>query len=225
MKQLLNVVNMDNLNLTEYLKSLPLFSGVDENRLSEAVSLSEVRDYGKGEQITSDTPSLFCVIHGLACVYRVEGGRSVILNTIKSGGVFGAAQLFSEDCVFSSVQAARRCSCLVIPRAAVTKLLQNDGVFTVNYIAFLSDRIRFLNSKIASYTAGDGEKTLANYLLSLPADDGAVRLPSNMSRLSQYLNISRPTLYRAFSSLCECGIIEKNGASVRIISEEKLKQI
>jgi len=103
--------------------------------------------------------------------------------------------------------------------------LRHDSRFTVNYIAFLSDRIKFLNKKIAAFTAGDGEKTLADYLLSLPENDGAVRLPSNMSRLSQYLNISRPTLYRAFSSLSERGIIEKNGAAVKIISVEKLKQI
>ena len=225
MKQLLNVVNMENLNLTEYLKSLPLFSGVDENRLSEVVSASAVLSYEKGAEISADAPSLFCVIHGGACVYRVEGGRSVILNTIKSGGVFGAAQLFSTDSVFSSVRASCRCTCLVIPRTVVTELLRHDSRFTVNYIAFLSDRIKFLNKKIAAFTAGDGEKTLADYLLSLPENDGAVRLPSNMSRLSQYLNISRPTLYRAFSSLSERGIIEKNGAAVKIISVEKLKQI
>lgn len=225
MKQLLNVVNMENLNLTEYLKSLPLFSGVDENRLSEAVSLSEVRDYGKGEQITSDTPSLFCVIHGLACVYRVEGGNTVLLNSIKSGGVFGAAQLFSNETVFSSVKAADRCECLIIPRDAVTELLCCDGRFTLNYISFLSDRIKFLNKKIAAFTAGDGVKTLAGYLLSLPDNDGAVKLPPNMSRLAQYLNISRPTLYRALASLSDDGIIKKDGAFVKIISYEKLKTI
>ena len=209
--------------LTEFLSSVPLFSGTNEKLLYDVLSASSLKNYEKGEEITSGPPALYCVIHGAAHVYRVEGGRSVILNTIKSGGVFGAAQLFSTEAAFSSVVAAGKCSCLLIPRAAVTELIKRDDRFAVNYIVFLSDRIRFLNKKIASFTAGDGEKTLAEYLLSLPENNGVVKLPSNMSRLAQYLNVSRPTLYRAFSALSENKIIEKNGAYVRIINHDKLK--
>ncbi len=216
---------MQNTNYFEFLKNTPLFTGVDEKRLSAAVSASAVREFEKGEEIQTDPPSLFCVIHGTVNVYRAERENTVLLNSIRSGGVFGAAQLFSNESMFSSVKAADRCECLIIPRVAVTQLLSHDNRFTLNYVVFLSDRIRFLNKKIAAFTAGDGVKTLAGYLLSLPDNDGVVKLPSNMSRLAQYLNVSRPTLYRAITSLSEEKIIKKDGAFVKILSYEKLKSI
>lgn len=216
---------MQNSNIVNLLKSLPLFAGTDEKRLSETVSASLIREYAKGDEITSSRPSLYVIIRGSVRVYRTESGQRVLLNTIKEGGVFGAAQLFCKEAAFSSVKAACACTCVQIPGDAVTRLLENDPAFTLNYVSFLSDRIRFLNKKIASFTAGGGEKTLAAYLLSMPGDDGRVRINQSMSSLAQSLNLSRPTLYRALISLQKQGIIEKSGKDVIIISEEKLKNI
>ena len=224
MKQFSETV-MQNANLVNLLKSTALFSGADEKRLSDAVASSVVRDYIRGERIPSDEPALYVVIRGSVCVYRTESGQRVLLNTIKEGGVFGAAQLFCRDPAFSYIKAACVCTCLQIPGAEITRLLETDPAFTLNYVSFLSDRIRFLNKKIASFTAGNGEKTLAAYLLSLPDDKKTGRLSQNMSNLAQSLNLSRPTLYRAFTSLQNQGIIEKNGKDVCIISKDKLKSI
>lgn len=211
--------------LTEKLKNIPLFSGTNEDRLFSAVSASKLINYEKGGEIASDKPALYVVLDGYVSVYRTEGSHTVLLNTIREGGVFGAAQLFCEDKAFSSVKAACACSFLQIPKTAVAGLLKTDFAFTLNYVSFLSDRIRFLNKKIASFTAGNGEQTLAGFLLSQPAVNGVVTLDRNMSALASSLNLSRPTLYRAFISLAEQGIIEKNGKEVRIISAKKLENI
>lgn len=216
---------MQNTNIVNLLKSTPLFSDVDEKKLADTALSSAVCEYSKGDEITSDGFALYVVLHGSANVYRTEGGQRVLLNTIKENGVFGAAQLFCEDKAFSSVKASTACTCLKIPKAEVSRLLASDSAFSLNYVSFLSDRIRFLNKKIASFTAGSGEQTLASYLLSLPADDDTVKLGSNMSSLAKTLNLSRPTLYRALISLQNRGIIEKNGKDVKILSKQKLKSI
>ena len=218
-------VMMQNVNILNTLKCTSLFSGVDEKRINDTIAASAVCDYSKGDDITSDKPALYVVVRGCVNVYRTEGGQTVILNTIKEGGVFGAAQLFCSDPAFSSVRASNSCCCLRIPRVAVTRLLEDDFVFAENYVSFLSDRIRFLNKKIASFTAGNGEKTLAEYLLSVSADNNTVRLGQSVSNLALSLNLSRPTLYRAFISLEKQGMIEKDGKAVKIISKEKLKTI
>jgi CRP-like cAMP-binding protein len=216
---------MQNAEITEKLKNVPLFGNTNEERLLSAVSSSKLLHYGKGDEIVFKKPALYVIMSGYVRVYRTEGSHTVLLNTIKEGGVFGAAQLFCEEAAFSSVKAACACTCLQMPKAAVCGLLQNDFAFTENYVTFLSDRIRFLNKKIASFTAGNGEQTLAGYLLSQPAEDGVVTLDKNMSALASSLNLSRPTLYRAFISLSEQGLIEKNGKEVRIISAKKLENI
>ena len=93
--------------LTEKLKDVPLFSGTNEERLFSAVSLSKLISYEKGGEIAADRPALYVVLDGYVSVYRTEGSHTVLLNTIREGGVFGAAQLFCEEAAFSSVRMVR----------------------------------------------------------------------------------------------------------------------
>ena len=209
----------------EMMLAAPLFSRTDPETLRGAVEASQLIRYEKDSEMLGEEPALCFIISGKAVVRRMLSGQSVILNTLGRGSVFGAAQLFGSGEVITSVKAACRCSCLCMSQQTVSDLLKKDHGFTLGYITFLSDRIRFLNRRIASFTAGGGERTVAEYLLGLPENNGAVVLPVSMARLASSLNISRPTLYRAFASLSDRGVIQKDGNRVKILSTQKLRSI
>ena len=216
---------MDKRDIPEILSGSLIFRSASPGTVVYAVEHAKTVSFSKGDSLCGGEPSLCFMISGKAVVKRASGGQSVVLNVIEAGGVFGAAQLFSEGGGMTEVIALSRGSCLCISRETAEEMMRSDHGFSVGYIRFLSDRIRFLNRRIASFTAGDGEETLAAYLLSRMDGDGTVRLSSSMVRLSEILNLSRPTLYRAFTALSKRGLIEKNGRTVRIISEEKLKSL
>lgn len=217
---------MNQNDLIEALRATELFRDADGASLSAAVSASEVLKFAKGEQMYTGDPALYILISGKAVVRRESGGQNVILNTLGRGSVYGAAQLFGGGAGLTRVTASCRSTCLRMSQDTVKDLIRSDSSFALSYIAFLSDRIRFLNRRIASFTAGDGERTLEDYLLSLPrGKDGAVTIPLSMVRLAAALNMSRPTLYRSFSSLCDRGVIEKNGNDVKILSSKKQEEL
>lgn len=217
---------MNQNDLIEALRATELFRDADGASLSAAVFASEVLKFAKGEQMYTGDPALYILISGKAVVRRESGGQNVILNTLGRGSVYGAAQLFGGAAGLTRVTASCRSTCLRMSQDAVKDLIRSDSSFALSYIAFLSDRIRFLNRRIASFTAGDGERTLEDYLLSLPrGKDGAVTIPLSMVRLAAALNMSRPTLYRSFSSLCDRGVIEKNGNDVKILSSKKQEEL
>ena len=202
-----------------------LFAGIRDDVLDKALETSESRDYIKGEDLFDDRPALYYMISGKARVYRTDSKSGVILNNLSKGSVFGVAGLFGDSKNSTSVMAVTKCRCILFRQAAVEQMLSGDFNFTKNYISFLSDRIRFLNGRIESFTAGDGEKSLATYILSLPSEDGVTEIGLKMASVAAALNMSRPTLYRSFASLCEKGLIEKKGSMIRIISREKLMSI
>ena len=202
-----------------------LFAGVRDYVLDRALEASETREYLKGEDLFDDRPALYYMITGKARVYRTDARSGVILNNLSKGSVFGVAGLFGNSKNASSVTALTRCRCVLFRQAAVEQMLSEDFNFTRNYISFLSDRIRFLNGRIESFTAGDGEKSLATYILSLPSEDGITEIDLKMSSVAAALNMSRPTLFRSFASLCEKGLIEKEGCRIKIVSREKLMSI
>ena len=92
---------------------------------------------------------------------------------------------------------------------------------TENYIRYLSDRIAFLNSKIAGLSAGDSVHKLAQWLLE-HASGGAAPLPP-MTRLANELNLGRASLYRAMDTLEVSGAIRREGKTVLLCSPNQLR--
>lgn len=216
---------IEKTSISEVFASSPLFRGAAKNTVEYAVSVCSVRECQKGEKLSAEKTSLFIILNGSASVCGVSKTQPVILNTLKQGRVFGMASLFGGCCDSTSVIAKENCIYAVISQSDIEEILKKDLGFTKNYIVFLSEKIRFLNKKIAFFTSGSAEKKVAGYLLSLPIEDGCVKLDMNMSKLAQNLDIGRASLYRAFDSLEENCFITRENNIIKITSPEEFKKI
>lgn len=216
---------MDNNEMTELFAASPLFRNASRKTVDYAIAHSEIRESKKGERLSDASTSLFLILDGSASVCGSTKSKPVILNTLKKGRVFGMASLFGERCGSTYVEAKENCTYACITQECVEELLKSDIGFTKNYICFLSDKIRFLNKKIAFFTSGSAEKKVAGYILSLPMENNTVRLEMNMSKLAQNLDIGRASLYRAFDSLEESCFISRDNNIIRISSPEEFRKI
>ncbi len=177
--------------------------------------------YSPGETIASpadvsEEPCIGTVLSGNAAVYSGDGGRRVLLRMLGSGGVYGVATLFSDAPAPTLIKANTYCAVLRLPRDAFRAMLHEDGDLLDAYLGFLSERILFLNCKIACVTGGSAERRLALHLLSLtdtshtaPDDAVTATIPVSFTELSRLLDIGRASLYRAFDSL------DASGAAIR----------
>lgn len=163
------------------------------------------------------------MLSGKASIYGRNGGKRVLLNRISSGEVFGAATVFfSEREAVSTVIAASKCHVLFIERSALETIIENDFAVASAYIAFLSERIYFLNRKIIGFTAKNADAALADYLLRAADENG--ELSVNMSRIASTLDIGRTTLYRAVDALEAEGAITHDGKKIQILERELLER-
>ena len=86
----------------------------------------------------------------------------------------------------------------------------------LNYMAFLTDRVRFLNSRIAVYTSQGASGKLYSWLCANGDGDGA--LPKlSMTKLAAALNMGRTSLYRAFDELEKQNLLVRKDGKVRVI--------
>jgi len=210
----------------ETLKNLPIFSPLSEKELSELVSRSETGTYKCGEEILCDN-RIAVILSGSAAVKKRVGEKFIIMRMMECGGISGVASLFSEDEEgVSYLEAARKTEVLFINKTEITDLIKTNGEFAESYIRFLTSRIRFLNLRIKSYTSGRTEAKLAFHLLMLDEDeDGNIDVGVSLIKLAEILDIGRASLYRAFDSLCDKGIISKQGHKITILDRKSLSEV
>lgn len=203
------------------LKTTDILQGDDfweEICLSDGFSL---RSYTVGETVYTPTvfeKSLIFFLEGRGIAIKTQAGGNVIVSRFREGDICGLAALFGKDENYASVIRITGTSALLafVPQHTVADILSRSSQAALSYIRLLSDKIRFLNTKLDSYTA---PSALAKLCLYLMEHERSI-LP--MSTLAMELNISRMTLYRALDELTADGCIEKSEKTIRVINKEKL---
>lgn len=207
------------------LSETPLFQGLERKWLlwgpEHPASFRE--RFSKGTAIYSPKRFRRCLGVLLTGRARVSKG-SLVVNTLEQGGLFGAAALFNrrED-YETTITALEPCTVAFFPEAVVAELLLKSPAFCGNYVAYLSERIHFLNRKIQGLTAPGAVGKLALYLGSEGRSGG--RVACTATELAQRLDVSRATVYRAFETLEDQGIIRRRGKTVEILDLERLKEM
>ncbi len=218
--------------IVDLLLKTPLFSGASRELLRLRLSKKAKTKHYLSEETVSPSENgekhLVIIIKGCAKVMSLDVERRVLLRTLSVGDAFGVAELFGESQIISRVEAKGKCSALFIPESEMRVLLEKDKQIMYNYLSFLCCRIRFLNKRIACFTAGSAERRLAFYLDSLAEEHGiagnAIKVESetSMGSLALMLDIGRASLYRAIDTLTADGFIEKDGKGFLLKDRDKM---
>lgn len=208
--------------IAEQLSNIFLLRPLDSDRVRTVLSSSgcTVRTFSSGSTIYSPDQfdrALCVLLSGKARVTRNgTGARKVLLRELCQGDVIGAASLFGNDVGYVTTVTARGAvTAAFFSQSLCTDIVTSCPAAAVAYIRFLSDRIRFLNDRISSFTVSSAEKRVAQLLLR--PDSGAGNgSPCNLKILASSLNIGRATLYRVLDSFSEHGWIEKTGTGILV---------
>ena len=213
------------------VKGTRLFRGAPETVLRKVLAATdcEVRALAQGETVYSGksfSRSLGEVPHGSLRVTKDNAdGHAMIMSTLVSGSLFGAAALFNDEEQYATNITALEASRIVFfSQRLVERMIRREPQIAENYIKYLSERILFLNKKMYLLTAGTAEQRLAGFLLDNLPIGHAAELPLPMNRLASALNISRASLYRAMDALCGCGAVVKTGKKICINDAERLNK-
>ena len=209
----------------------PIFGGAEPASLRPFLQRTEASflRFARGAFICppgKPNHSLGILIEGSAQVSKGGEGHSVLMSTLQEGDVFGAVTLYgSRDDFVTRITASASCTVLFLEKELVDEMLVQNPRFAKQYIAYLSDRIYFLNSRIDAFTGGTAESRLAAHLLAGFRQSGknSVRLRTSMNQLTQTLDIARASLYRAFEQLESAGAIRREGRLVYLLDAERLR--
>ena len=207
------------VNFLKY-KDLFLLEGLTPEEREKIISLfSPEKKFLKGETIYSPKSfqkAIGYIVSGSA-VAVTDNQPKVVMKSFSAGMCFGAAALFGGERNYVSEITANEETCvLFIDEGQLISFFELCPKTAVNYINFLSDKIRFLNRKLKIISCGSAQDSLLKYLADRADEEGKVFLPKNMSMLAKMLGIGRASLYRCLDSLEKEGKIERNKNCIRV---------
>lgn len=211
------------------LRTSPIFRSLSDEDLPEALQLLSVSQtaYSRGETIAragERVTALTFIAAGTATVFR-DSEQRVLINVLGVGDCFGAANLFAERALHpTEIVAKTEVLCISASEESLRSLFLRFPTSALDYISFLSDRIRFLNRRIRDFSCGSAEEKVASLLLSSLDDDGLATIP-NLRAAAESMNVGRASLYRVLAVLSDRGLIEKNGKQIHILNFTELKGI
>lgn len=197
-----------------------LLDGLQENEKREIISaLPEAVKFKKGEIVYS--PESFRSAIGFVKSGSVSAvtnnSQQMVMKRITAGSCFGAAAVFgTADTYVSTVSAVEDAEICFITEETLVSLFEKHPVTAVNYIAFLSDKIRFLNKRLSVISCSDAENTVLKYLTLSADDNGYAVIPVSMTELAKMLGLGRASLYRSFDTLEKRGSIIRENNKIKV---------
>ena len=195
-----------------------LFKGLTETESTVAETyFSQETTFQKGDELYR-CGFLTVLTKGSAKVKRInELGGTITVRNVRAGEVFGSASVFgSWSETKSSVIADSVCTCRYISEKDLQALLLHIPKTATNYIAFLSEKIRFLNRRLDTFSADSSEQRIYEYFLSISDENGKAEPSVSMAELARRLKIGRTSLYRCLNSLESNGMLTRKGRAFYI---------
>ncbi len=219
---------MSIIKIVPQILNHPIFKGIDEATISKHLTNENVSIHTFEPSSVIIAPdnkkSQICiVVSGTVEILCNNSEHKVLLKTSGIGTIFGVANLYADNETFPSIVSSKtETKILMIDKQIFKSMLEAEPQILNNFIVFLSNKVIYLNKKIASYTAGNNEKKLA-YFLAENEINGVISTTVSISDIAVMLDMGRASLYRAFDKLERENIISRNGRKIYITNKEKLK--
>lgn len=220
------------MTILHFCETLFLFADLEKRTLQQLLdaSVCETATFTRRQTIFAPCDyekKIGFILRGeCEVLHRRRNGESVRLNTLREGDSFGILTLFSEKTRYpTEIIAKKQTIVLFFSKEDVQHMMRSCPQISTNIIRFLSDRVDFLNQKVATLSGGSVEEKLAQFLLLAARRGQTVEIPFNAKKTAESINCARGSLYRALESLRLEGLIQPENKKIIIISPEGLERM
>jgi CRP/FNR family cyclic AMP-dependent transcriptional regulator len=216
----------------ELLRSVPLFSDLDQAELERFSRVAVPRSFPAGTRVFHEgdhSDACYIVRDGSFRVTREHpDGRAITLATLGPGDIFGELAMLDGEVRSASVEALNDGELLALPAGEVRALLARHPEITVKLVGALVRRLRAANERISRQSFQTVPSRVAGVLTQLvaeesPGDGSEVTIRMNQADLAQLAGTSRESVSRFLADLERAGIVRPGRGRVTVLAPAKLR--
>jgi len=216
------------------ISSSPLFAGVSPEeiqKLFQRVCFSSKR-YAQGSLVMmrgDKYSSLKILLEGeVSAEIQSFSGKSIKIENLRAPDALALGILFADDNSLPvTIVAQTEIRVLVIPKASIIKIAQQNQTFLSNYLTESANKVVFLAEKLRLFKFTSLQQKFAGYILSLSEKQQSetIRLPYTREELAGLFGVARPSLSRICSKMSDEGLLRIEGKQICILNLQGLKNI
>jgi CRP-like cAMP-binding protein len=162
----------------DILRVTPVFSRLTPADRRVVAAAASIREYAKGDVIfEQDSPSdaFYAIASGRVKIFKMmPNGKDLILEVFGPGDPLGALAVYGERPFPATAAALEDTTCVIIPRPAFFRLLEQHPTLVRGLLAGLTLRLVELTNRLAELTGGRIEPRFARLFLKLGSEMGRV---------------------------------------------------
>ncbi|MBI2266155.1 MAG: Crp/Fnr family transcriptional regulator [Armatimonadetes bacterium] len=193
------------MEITEALKSVPLFSSLGEEQILLLSRNAVKRGYKKGAilwQKEEKNTGLYVLLAGLLKVVEIhEDGRELTLNIMRPGDSVGEMSLLDGRPHSATVVALEDSECFVIRRDDFLDLFRRNPEIAVSLLNLLAERLRSLSLSATDFKFLDVYHRVARRLLLLCSQSGERELRISHQELANLVGATRENVTRVLDDM------------------------
>ena len=216
---------------SDFLASVPLFSGLDLSDRQRFIEVTRERTYPKGSVILFENDpgdSLYIVRQGRVKVVLIgEDGREIILGVLGPGEHFGELSLIDQQPRSATVIAMEDASLLILHRDDFRRRVEASPAVAWSLLTELSRRLRRADEKIGGLVLLDVPGRIARLLLDFAAEgpNGRIERALTHQTIAQMIGASRETVSRAMKDFQDAGWIGVERRRITVLDEVALRRL
>lgn len=220
------------IHASDYLRSLPLFTALDEGALMRLAAGMTTIDAPKGTVLLrrgDPCTGFHVVVFGQIKVsLQTPKGDEKVIDLLGRGQSFGESAMFLDQPYRVTAEAIADSKIVQLAKATVGAEINRNAQFAQSMIVDLSQRLHHLIGHIEGYTLRSGTQRVIAFLLSqLPermhAAKPDITLPAQKGVIASQLNLTQEHFSRILHELIANGLIEVRGRVVHILDMSELR--
>lgn len=207
---------MKSLELYKKMSTIPLFKGfkIDEIESFFKTINFQIKQYKKNESIFfrgDEIEHIIIILEG-SCKGEMQkySGDTITIDYMRPYQIIASAFIFGDSTIFPvDLIAIESSKLLFLNKKDFLKFMEKDNRLSINFLNDISNKTQFLSKRIWFNFVN---KTINEKVLSYIKENeknGYISFKPNISELSKRFEVTRPSLSREISILCEKGVLEK----------------
>ena len=220
----------------DFLKSLPLFAGLNPEQCRAIEACLQRRSYATGVTLFhQDMPgsSLYLIEEGCVRVFVLgRTGIEITLNVLGRGDVFGELALLDNHPHSATALTLEPCVVWLLARSDLEELLVRYPAIARALLGILVERVRAVTHLIEAMAFQDVQGRLAYRILLLAEHHGClspegieIAVPLTQGELATMVGASRESVNKALMVLRSDEMIRIEGSHITVLNSEGLQKM